>query len=161
MKTKKLIILSLLIFISSFSFANESERKYFIGINGTGLNVIGIIFEYSFGNSFSIISEIHFNNPIGAEIGINIYGRYYFFENMNKLYLDLGFGYFGNFVKTNCLMLEPRIGWRFFLGDSSFALEPHLGYPFILPINKQYDLPYSPDIYSIYGIFGIIAGFQF
>ena len=161
MRIKKIIILLLFFtFVSNLSFGDENRQKIFIGIDGTGLNIIGLVFEYSFVNSFSIIGEIHFNNPVGAEFGLNIYGRYYVLENMNKLYFDLGLGYFGNFIKTNCFMIEPRFGWRFLIGNH-FVLEPHLGYPFIIPINNQYDLPNLPYYYSIFGIFGIIMGVQF
>jgi len=162
---KRIFLIVLLLFITSFVFANNDRPRIFIGINGTGLNVIGLVFEYSFYNSFSIISEIHFMNPVDAPLGFNVFVRYYFLENMNKFYVDLGLGYFGNIARTNSLIINPRIGWRFSLEtrfqDRYFVLEPHLGYPFIIPINNQWNLCCPPNNYSLLGIFGIITGINF
>ena len=49
MKIKMFLIIFLL-FIASSIFANNDRPRMFIGINGTGLNVIGLIFEYSLNN---------------------------------------------------------------------------------------------------------------
>jgi hypothetical protein len=169
MKTK-IFFLILLLCVSNSTFGEDREEQIYIGFDVGGLYLINFVFEYSMGNPFSIVAEAGFCNPIGLEFNASIHGRYYIFEKpfvsltnflfTNELYVNLGLGYIGNFAENNCFTIEPQIGWRFKIGSRRvlFVLEPHISYPFIIPINGQYNHSEPPHHLSLFGIFGQSMG---
>jgi hypothetical protein len=144
--------------------AADKERKMFAGTAFGALYWVNGIFEYSLIDKFSIVTEAGLNFEMGTGGNINVHGRFYPLEKMGRLYLSLGLGYYGDFQNVNYFTIDPHIGWRWNIPPrrSRFALEYHISYPSLVPIDGEWNLPYNHWYYSLMGAFyGFNLGVRF